>query len=167
MSWRKVDKINVYGYTAALQAFVTYLMGSGLAAEEVVSTLKEFGRKIADALYDEFMSHVKVAPHTVTDLERMLNDFLNFIVGQIFDDISSERSDQRIVVRCRLRECKLCLDLESPSPDIPMCTMFAGAVERICEKIAKNLGMSRAKCDEVKCRAAGGDACEFVLELTP
>ncbi|MHA1594054.1 MAG: V4R domain-containing protein [Candidatus Baldrarchaeia archaeon] len=163
--WRKVEKMNLISYTSGNLAFVMYLMEMGKSPEEINEIFKNIGRRIADGIFDDFMSKVKRVPENPDDVGELINMLLDYSVGQKASDIEVRREEREIVVSCKVRSCKFCLDLESPSPMIFLCSGVAGLIERIIERISRTLRIKEVECRETKCCARGDEYCEFVIRM--
>ena len=158
--------MNLFSYTSGVLAFIVYLMQIGRNPDEINNIQKNIGRKVADAIFNDFISKLKRVPRNINELRSFVNGLLEYSVGQKFDQVEIRGGGREVMIICRVKSCKFCLDLESPLPAIFMCSELAGIIERIIERLSTDLGIKSVKCQETRCRARGDAYCEFVIKIS-
>lgn len=88
-------------------------------------------------------------------------------VGVDFDDIwyVIPESREYFEVHFRIYDNPTSKRISSPNPEIKVDNFMAGVIEWISQLLEDDLNTEKITCNEIECKAAGDDYCEYVLKF--
>jgi len=134
--------------------------------KSVTEALHQLGREMGEIALVAYLRSVKGADNDLgTFLSKSIPSWFKTIMGRGLDNVRISESGKTIIARYSISDCRLCSGIISPSPDLFICEVVAGALEWIADQRSGELGFEAPSCHETACRARGDGFCEFTLSL--
>lgn len=160
------EKTRLSLFRGLFSSTISYIVSVSESPRKANEILKDMGREAAEMLFQKYIE----VGNPQGDLESISRDF-NFayktFIGKEFDDIwiFVSKKQRQCEVHFRIYENPTSKHLKSPDPRIKIDNFMTGVMEWSFQLLQDDLNAQEISGEEVKCKAAGDEYCEFKFTL--
>nr|MDO8082069.1 hypothetical protein [Candidatus Freyarchaeota archaeon] len=169
LAWRiKAEKLNAIITTSLINSVVTNFLNRYGDPAVVNRELKNIGKDMGEFMFTRYVQASQKTVKGINDLadpKAAYNLAWKFFCGKTFDKTEFKKEGNDVYVTYSIKDCPICKDLISPSPQLFMCNENAGIMEWVGEQRLEDFQADSVTCDEVLCRARGDPVCQFVIHF--